>query len=134
VCRLAALVAISATLAACGASRVSTKPEPIVFGVSGGNIAPFHATIEPNGQLDYTGVPKPRRTRLSRARAASLSRLVQATFAGGLTSRRCPGTNPDFASAYIRASGRIVSVHGSCEPSFTKLWETLAHAALVGRG
>jgi hypothetical protein len=134
VCRLAALVAISATLAACGAAGPSTKAEPVVFGVSGGNIAPFHVTIEPNGQLSYTDLPKPRRTRPSRARAASLSRLVLATFAGGLTSRRCPGTNPDFASGYIRASGRTVTVHGSCEPSFTKLWNTLAHAAFVNRG
>jgi hypothetical protein len=134
VCRLAALVAIVATLAACGASGPPTKAEPVVFGVSGGNIAPFRATIEPNGRLSYTGLPKPRRKHLSRAKAASLSRLVQQAFAAGLRSHRCPGTNPDVASGFIRVSGRTVTVHGSCEPRFTKLWETLAHAALLGRG
>lgn len=125
---------MAATLAACGSSNTSTKQKTVVFGVTGGSIAPFQATIEPNGQLGYTGLPKPLRMRLSRARAASLSRLVQAAFAAGLTSRRCPGTNPDVASGFIRVSGRNVTVHGSCEPSFTKLWDTLAHAAFVGRG
>ena len=133
-CRLAALVAIAATVAACGASRAPTRAEPVVFGVSGGNLAPFRATIEPSGQLEYTGLPKPRRTHVSRAKAASLSRLVQAAFAGGLKSRRCPGTNPDIVSGFIRVSGRTVTVHGSCEPGFTKLWDELAHAAFVGRG
>ena len=132
--RFAVLVAIVATLAARGASGSSTKAEPVVFGVSGGNIAPFRATIEPNGQLVYTGAPKARLTHLSGAKAASLFRLAQQAFAAGLTSRRCSGTNPDFAAGFIRVSGRAVTVHGSCEPSFTKLWNTLAQAVSVGRG
>lgn len=132
--RFAALVAIVATSAACGVSGSSTKPESVVFGVSGGNIAPFQVTIAPDGHVSHTGAVRPGRQRLSPARAASLSRRVQQEFAGGLTSRRCPGTNPDFASSYIRAPGRTVTVHGDCEPSFTKLWQTLARAALVVNG
>ena len=129
------LVAIAATLAACGASAsTSTKPEPVVFGVSGGNITPFAVTIEPSGQVSHTGFAKLRRNHLSRAKVASLSRLARQEFARGLTSRRCPGTNPDFASGFIRASGRTVTVHGSCEPSFTKLWDTLERAVVLRRG
>jgi hypothetical protein len=126
--RIVAFVAIAATLAACGASAASTKPQPIVVGRSGGNIAPFRVTIEPNGRVHHTGFTKPRRRRLSRAKAASLSRLVRQEFAGGLANRRCPGTNPDIGAGFIRASGRTVTVHGTCEPSFTKLWDTLAQA------
>jgi hypothetical protein len=132
--RLAALVAIAATSAACGASGPSTRPEPVVFGVSGGNLAPYQVTIGPNGQIGYTGHPKPWRRRLSRARAAALSRLVRQGFAGGLTSRQCPGTNPDFAAGFIRASGRTITVHGSCEPGFTKLWDMLARAVFLRVG
>jgi hypothetical protein len=45
-----------------------------------------------------------------------------------LKSRLCPGTNPDIGSHFIQAYGRSVRVHGGCEPSFQRLWDTLARA------
>jgi hypothetical protein len=127
---LAALVA----LCACGASGASTKPRRIVFGVGGGNMVPWQVTIEPTGRVRVSGVMQPKRRRLSRAKVVSLSRLVRADFAAGLKSRLCAGTNPDIGSDFIRAYGRTVRVHGSCEPRFHRLWNTLAQAVGLSFG
>jgi hypothetical protein len=127
---LAALVA----LCACGASAASTKPRRIVFGVGGGNMVPWQVTIEPTGRVRASGVMQPKRRRLSRAKVVSLSRLVRADFAAGLKSRLCAGTNPDIGSDFIRAYGRTVRVHGSCEPRFHRLWNTLAQAVGLSFG
>ena len=35
---------------------------------------------------------------------------------------------PDVGSDFIQAYGRIVRVHGSCEPRFHRLWDALAQA------
>lgn len=100
----------------------------IVFGLGGGNIVPFQVTIEPTGRVRSSGFMQPTRHRLTIAKVSSLSRLVRHEFASGLTSRQCPGTNPDVGSDYIRAGGRTVTVHGRCEPRFSRLWQTLAAA------
>ncbi len=107
--RLALLALLAAVLAACGSSSTSTaaKSGPIVFGVSGGNVRPFHKEIPA-------------------AQAGSLQRKVRAAFAAGLASRQCPGTLPDVATMYIRFAGRTVRVHGACEPAFTRLWNALS--------
>jgi hypothetical protein len=128
--RILVLVVSAAALAACGSSAASTsgKPMRIVFGAGGGNRVPFQVTIEPTGHVRASGSMEPRRHRLSHAKVVSLSRLVRANFAAGLRSRRCAGTNPDFASDFVRAAGRTVTVHGSCEPRFHRLWNTLAQA------
>ena len=129
-------VAITAALAACGSSIASTEAGPmrIAFGVGGGNMVPFQVTIERTGRVRATYPIRPQRRRLTQAKVASLSRLVRHAFATGLRSRQCPGTNPDVGSDYIRALGRTVRVHGSCEPRFTKLWDTLAHAVGLNFG
>lgn len=128
--RLVVLAVSAAALAACGSSAASTSARPlrIVFGVGGGNIAPFQVTIEPTGRIRASGSMRPRRHRLSRAKVASLSGLVRKDLAAGLRSRECAGTLPDVASEFIRAAGRTVRVHGSCEPRFHRLWKTLAQA------
>lgn len=128
--RVALLAAIIAALAACGSSGASTGVSSIriAFGVGGGNMVPYRITIEPAGRVRSTGFVRPRRRRLTQARVVSLSRLVRHAFAGGVGSRLCAGTNPDVGSEFIRAAGRTVSVHGGCEPRFTKLWDTLAQA------
>jgi hypothetical protein len=128
--RIAVLAATAAALAACGSSGASTSATPIriSFGISGGNITPFRITIEPTGRVRWHGTTQPPRRRLSHAKLVSLSRLVRADFAAGLTSRQCPGVNPDFASDFIRATGRTVTVHGRCEPRFNRLWTTLTQA------
>jgi hypothetical protein len=126
--RILLLTAIAAALAACGDSAASTSPQRIVFGLGGGNVVPFQVTIEPTGRVRASSSIQPRYRRLSHAKVAALSRLVRADFAGGLKSRRCAGTLPDVGSDFIRAYGRTVRVHGSCEPRFHRLWNTLAQA------
>lgn len=121
-----------AVLAACGAAAAPAQAGPmrIEFGVGGGNIVPFQVTIEPTGRVRSTsgGLVRPERHRLSHATVASLSALVRQAFAAGVRSRQCAGTNPDAGSDFIRAAGRTATVHGTCEPRFTKLWKTLARA------
>jgi hypothetical protein len=126
--RIVVLAALVAGLCACSASAASIKPQRIVFGVGGGNLVPWQVTIEPTGRVRASGVMQPKRRRLSRAKVVSLSRLVRADFASGLKSRLCPGANPDVGFDFIRADGRTVTVHGSCEPRFHRLWNTLAQA------
>ena len=128
------LTALAAALVACGASAASTKPHRIVFGLGGGNMVPFQIAIESTGRVRSSGVTQPKRHRLTIAKVASLSHLVQQEFASGLESRRCAGTNPDLGSDFIRALGRTVTVHGSCEPRFHRLWNTLAAAVGLRAG
>jgi hypothetical protein len=134
--RIVLLAAIVVASAACGSSAASTRATPtrIEFGLGGGNIVPFQVTIEPTGRVRATGTVQPRRRRLSHAKVVSLSRLVRHAFAIGLRSRQCAGTNPDVGSDFIRAVGRTVRVHGSCEPRFHRLWNTLAQAVGPHRG
>ena len=132
--RLVVLATAAAALAACGSSAASTGPKPIriVFGLGGGNIVPFQVTIEPTGRVRASGgVLDVRRKRLSQAKVASLSSLVRHELPA-LKSRQCAGTLPDVGSDLVRALGRTVRVHGSCEPRFHRLWNTLARAAGVG--
>jgi hypothetical protein len=126
--RIIVLAALLGGFCACGSSAASTTPHRIVFGVAGGNLVPYQVTIEPTGRIRSTGPLRPRVRRLSHAKVVSLSRLVRQDFAAGLKSRLCPGTNPDVGSEFIHAYGRTVRVHGSCEPHFHRLWDTLAQA------
>lgn len=128
--RIVVLAAAAAALAPYGSAVASTAAAPtrIAFGISGGNIAPFSVTIEPTGRVRWHGITQRPRRRLSQAKVVALSRLVRADFAAGLKSRLCPGVNPDFASHFIRATGRTVTVHGNCEPRFNRLWAILARA------
>lgn len=100
----------------------------IEYGLGGGNMVPFQVTIEATGRVRARGSIQPIRRQLSRTKVASLSRLVRHEFAAALKSRECRGTNPDVGSDFIHAAGRTVTVHGSCEPRFQRLWNTLAAA------
>ena len=91
-------------------------------------MVPWQVTIEPTGRVLGSAPVQPKRHRLTRAKVASLSQLVEQEFASGLESRRCAGTNPDVGSDFIRAVGWTVTVHGSCERRFHRLWNTLARA------
>lgn len=133
----ASVVALAAGLTSCGVSKkaatvVSTaaesRPRRIVFGIGGGNLIPFRITLEPDGRVRHSGPMRPRRHHLSRAEVVSLFRLVRVDLRDGLTSRQCSGTNPDVGSRFIRGLGRTITVHGSCEPRFTRLWRMLAQA------
>jgi hypothetical protein len=134
--RLVVLAAAAAALAACGASAASTSTKPIriVFGLGGGNIVPFQVAIGPTGRVRASGgVLDVRRRQLPQAKVVSLSRLVRHELPA-LKSRQCAGTLPDVGSDFVQALGRTVRVHGSCEPRFHRLWNTLARAVGVGRG
>ena len=125
--RIIVLAALLAGVCACGSSAASTTPHRIVFGIGGGNMVPSQVTIEPTGRVRASGPLKPTRRQLTHAKVVSLSRLVRQDLPG-LKSRLCPGTNPDVGSDFIHAYGRTVRVHGSCEPRFHRLWDTLAKA------
>jgi hypothetical protein len=125
--RIIVLAALLAGVCACGSSAASTTPHRIVFGIGGGNMVPSQVTIEPTGRVRANGPLKPTRRQLTHAKVVSLSRLVRQDLPG-LKSRLCPGTNPDVGSDFIHAYGRTVRVHGSCEPRFHRLWDTLAKA------
>ena len=99
----------------------------ITFGIGGGNIVPYRVMIEPTGVIRASGM-RPQRQALSHNVVASLSRRVRNDFSAGVKSRQCRGTNPDIASHFIRAQGWTVRVHGTCEPRFQRLWNTLARA------
>jgi hypothetical protein len=122
--RFVVLTVFTAAFAACGSAEVTATP--IVFGISGGNIAPYRVSIQPDGSVrgaTHRQIPS--------ARVRRLQREIEQAH---LTSRRCSGTLPDVASRYIRVSGRTVTVHGACEPSFERVWHDLAQAAGVRRG
>jgi hypothetical protein len=125
--RIIVLAALLAGVCACGSSAASTTPHRIVFGIAGGNMVPSQVTIEPTGRVRSSGPLKPTRRQLTHAKVVSLSRLVRQDLPG-LKSRLCPGTNPDVGSDFIHAYGRTVRVHGTCEPRFHRLWDTLAKA------
>jgi hypothetical protein len=99
------LAVLALGLAACGGSSQAAKPVKVEFGTTGGNIRPQAFVLTVNGDL--------------------ASELQKALGAGGLTSRQCAGLLPDAAAEYIRVGGRTVTVHGSCEPRFTGLWNKL---------
>jgi len=126
------LAATAAALALSGSSAASTgaKPIKIVFGFSGGMLAPEQVTIKPTGRVLWHGWIQPQGTQLSHAEVVSLSRSVRKVFAAGLKSRQCHGSPglPDLPTDYIRATGRTVRVHGRCDAPFNRLWNALAQA------
>jgi hypothetical protein len=119
------LAAIAAALTACGSST-EARTAPIVFGVTGGNIAPYHASIQPNGGVQGAG-----HRQIPPARVRRLRHEIEQAH---LTSRTCTGSLPDVASRYIRVGRRAVTVHGGCEASFQRVWSDLAQAVGLRAG
>jgi hypothetical protein len=123
--RAAVLLAVVLALAACGASAAGPGPTPIAFGITGGNLAPYRVTIQPNGSVRVRGSQRMARRRIAPAQVRRLRREIARA---GLESRRCPGSLPDVAAQYIRSDGRTITVHGSCEPRFQRVWNELVRA------
>jgi hypothetical protein len=124
------LVIAVAFLAACGSSGGSKGPAkhavgiPVTFGIKGGNVAPLTIAISGTGRIKkLVGGYSMTKTHVS----TSLSNAVKADLAG-VSSRRCKGTLPDVGSRYITAAGKTVTVHGTCEPAFEKVWRKLTAA------
>jgi hypothetical protein len=125
--RVVALAVLAAWLAACG-STAATGQTPIVFGITGGNIVPYRVSIQPDGSVWAGGTHVNPRRRISPARVRVLRLRIERA---DLASRSCPGVLPDIAGRYIRYGGRTVTVHGTCEPGFERVWNDLTRA--VGR-
>ena len=122
------LFVLAAVLAACGSTAVADTP--IVFGINGGNIAPYRVSIQPNGTVEiYASLGDHPRRALSLARVRQLTSEIQQAH---LANRTCSGALPDVAGRYIRVGGRTVTVHGPCEPSFSRVWNDLARAVGFG--
>ena len=121
--RAIALAALALGLAACGSSGTPGASQ-IEFGVAGGNIAPYSVTISPSGDVRVSGTRQASVRHVSTATVASLASLA----GRGLSSRQCPGVLPDIASRFVRAGGRTIRVHGTCEPRFELLWNRLVRA------
>jgi hypothetical protein len=117
---------LAAWLAACG-STAATGQTPIVFGITGGNIAPYRVSIQPTGSVRDSSQRSPRR-QIPVARVRGLRTEIQQAH---LANRHCAGVLPDIASRYIRVGGRTATVHGTCEPGFERVWNDLVRA--VGR-
>jgi hypothetical protein len=122
VLRVVVLISIAAALAACGSTEVAQTP--IVFGITGGNIAPYRVSIEPNGSVRAGGSSASAR-QISPARVRQLRLEIERA---DLASRRCAGTLPDIASRYIGFGGRTYVVHGGCEAGFERVWPDLQRA------
>ena len=122
--RIVFLLAVIAAAAACGSSSAATHT-PIVFGVVGGNMLPYRVTIQPNGVVRHSGSVTVRRTQLPGTTVTQLRSRIERAH---LSSRECQGVLPDVGSQFIRIGTRTVTVHGTCEPRFTRVWTALAHA------
>jgi hypothetical protein len=130
------IAAIATGLTGCGGSATVTGHlpihTPIQFGIAGGNIAPYQVTIQPNGSVRITGSGRKSRRHITSARVRNLQREIEQAH---LASRRCPGVLPDVAGQYIRLGDRMVTVHGTCEQGFQRVWnDLLRRVALVRSG
>jgi len=126
--RSALLVAVVVAAAAgCGGASAAGD-SPIAFGITGGNLAPYQVTIQPNGSVRVRGPERTARRQIPPPRVRRLRRDIERAH---LSSRRCAGTLPDFAAQYIRLDGRRYTVHGSCEARFQRVWNELLRATAV---
>ena len=116
---------LAAVTAACGSTSAGAG-SPIRFGVTGGNIAGWSVTIEPRGSVRVRNSHGTSRRQIASARARRLAREIQDAH---LADRRCPGALPDFAARFIRLGDRKVTVRGTCEARFERVWSDLVRAA-----
>jgi hypothetical protein len=119
--RLTLLAVLALCLAACGGSGAS-GPINMRFGTEGGTLVPVYYEIARNGDLATTD--SPHAGAITSREVSKLSGLVRAAFPG-LKSEQCPGSFPDESSMYITALGRTVTVRGTCDSAFTKLYNEL---------
>jgi hypothetical protein len=122
--RAALLLAVVVAVTACGGASAAGHT-PIAFGITGGNLAPYHVTIQPNGSVRVRGSQRTSRRQIAPARVRRLRREIERAH---LSSRRCGGVLPDIASRYVRAGGPTVTVHGGCDADFERVWNDLAQA------
>ena len=125
---LCSLAVLFAAATACGAG--AAVDTPIVFGLSGGNMAGYHVTIQPDGSVRLRGGSWKIRRQIQ---ARQVSRLRTEIRNAHLTSRICAGSLPDFASEFIRLDGRTFTVRGGCEQRFQRVFGDLKSAVGLRR-
>lgn len=137
---MSSALALSTTvLALTLGAAAPAQHDTFVFGQVGGNLRPYTVTITTQGVVRSTGpvsLAHPGR-KVTAARLRQLERLVRATGFFSLPKLRlCPGTLPDFASAFVTVKAgtrhRRVVVRGTCSPRFEELYTALTAAAGVG--
>jgi len=106
----------------------------ITFGIRGGNIQTWTATIAGDGTVTTTGWEKSRNAKLMEAQPALNGLFKLADAEGFFTMPQvtsCSGTNPDVATRYISmdsgSGSRQVAVHGTCVQGFNELYAVLAN-------
>ncbi|MGI8968443.1 MAG: hypothetical protein ACR2GA_04990 [Chloroflexota bacterium] len=114
-----------------------TSVSPVyTFGIKGGNIRPWQATINADGSITGSDSRVPG-TRLAYApdTLRALRKLQRAEHFGSLKSQvSCSHSLPDIASQFITtygSSGRTVTVHGACVGNFEQLYAALYAVAHV---
>ena len=117
-------------LTACGGGAGAAARGPIVFGITGGNVMEYRVSIQPNGSVGVKGAEASRR----QIRPTQARRLRNEIRHANLRSVTCSGALPDFARRYVRLDGRTVTVHGSCEARFQRVWNDLAQAVGLHAG
>jgi len=119
-------LSVAAAVAACGASAAG--PTPIGFGVTGGNLAGYRVTIEPNGSVRLRGEPLTFRRQIRPARVRQLRSEIQRAH---LATAICAGSLPDFSTRYIRLGDRRFAVRGRCEVPFNRVFSDLEKAVAL---
>ena len=120
--RIVGIAAIGLALAGCGSGASRSGDSPIVFGITGGNIAPYAVSIQPSGRIHTRGRAS------GQIPPAQVRQLQTEIRQAHLTSRSCAGALPDVATRYIRIGYRRVTLHGDCERSFVRVWNDLARS------
>jgi hypothetical protein len=122
------LAVLFAAATACGAG--AAVPTPIVFGLTGGNLAGYQVTIQPNGNVRLRGGPWRFRRQIQPSQVGRLRSEIRNAH---LASRICAGSLPDFASKFIRVDGRTFTVRGGCEQRFQRVFRDLESAVRLRR-
>ena len=132
---LAGGIALVSTVALAAASSSSKAVSAsFAFGLRGGNVVPFTATISRTGQVTVTqGGKRSRRPRLSVAAVRGLFTLARAERFFALPKEiDCSGVLPDVAAEFVRVRTagrtRTVTERGSCSRRFEELYAVLAAA------
>jgi hypothetical protein len=119
---------LGATAVAASAASATTRPRPIQFGISGGNVRGYTVSIKPGGKVIVLSAGGGTRDRkITAARVRKLGREIQKAHLA--KKRLCSGNNPDVATQYIRLGTHTYSLRGACEPSFQRVWSDLAQVA-----
>jgi hypothetical protein len=126
---------IRALLAASFAAALLAAPAlsatGYAFGRAGGNIRPFTVTVTAGGAVRASGPVTVGRTQLTAAQLASVAKAAQAV---DFSARQvlCPHTLPDIAATFVQAGARKLTVHGSCDLPYAKLWNALVAVVKLG--